>query len=194
MSRWVTRRSILVSWKKEGTISNPFIYGLFQEKMVKKLRKNSIKKGFLHRVVHLLSFPVVPRAFLKCHTRKKSLDFLKNTKLFSTRWHLTLFKIVSKKSHFITFEDDPHNPLHRLTGFPLLATFKEPSVELILLFKLGEPQELLWCKVANEGALGRPPPTLREGPKIFWFWADGVDWWASSEVLTEGLKSFDLFL
>ena len=28
--------------EKERTISNPFIYGLFQEKMVKKLRKNSI--------------------------------------------------------------------------------------------------------------------------------------------------------
>ena len=82
-------------------------------------------------VVHLLSF-----LFL---ARKKVWIFKKTTKLFSTRFN-TLFKTL-KKSH--TFEDDPHNPLHRLTGFPLLATFKEPSVELILLFKLGEPQELL---------------------------------------------------
>ena len=169
MSRWVTRRSILVSWKKEGTISNPFIYGLFQEKMVKKLRKNSIKKGFLHRVVHLLSFPVVPRAFLKCHTRKKSLDFLKNTKLFSTRWHLTLFKIVSKSLILLPLRMIPtiHSTDWQVFHFwPLL---KNLQWNWYCCSSWANHRNYYDAKLPMRGHWAGPHPRWGRGPKYFGF-------------------------
>ena len=76
---------------------------------------------------------------------------------FCQRYMIFIFILVN-----FTFEDDPHSPLHRLTGLLLLVTFKlfsvefppKPDISLALkLLKLFGLPQLLECIAAKDGVL-----------------------------------------
>ena len=103
-----------------------------------KTKEKFHKEGFL---VHI--YQVFPVVLIKVY---KAALKMPNFWPFNAHTNNNYFASHSGEKwsqNGLTLEEDPHSPLHRLTGFPLLATLRDPSVELTWLFKLGEPQELL---------------------------------------------------